>query len=236
MTFDEQHGWVELGTPGVHGGAVVRDLDAEVAALERMRERGHLDSYGWWGYTSAERYERFDDMMRWYVGQIEVDTEYARESIREGDPDGLRHFAAQLVTYELALLAPYVVIIRAGEAKRAANMDRWRPTPGGPRARRARLNVAAMLPARVETINLTVNLTADGGGVMEFDPEYGMVERGTEGHRASAQVVDLDAEIAALDRVKASPEYSLELARRRYDNVKIWQGELPARRRRHANH
>lgn len=36
MTFDEQHGWVELGTPGVHGGAVVRDLDAEVAALERM--------------------------------------------------------------------------------------------------------------------------------------------------------------------------------------------------------
>lgn len=40
---------------------------------------------------------------------------------------------------------------------------------------------------------------------MEFDPEYGMVERGTAGHRASAQVVDVAAEIAALDRIMASP-------------------------------
>ena len=40
---------------------------------------------------------------------------------------------------------------------------------------------------------------------MEFDPEFGLVERGTAGHRASAQVVDLDAEIAALDRIHTAP-------------------------------
>lgn len=36
QTFDPQHGLVELGTPGVHSGAVVVDLDAEIAALDRI--------------------------------------------------------------------------------------------------------------------------------------------------------------------------------------------------------
>lgn len=40
---------------------------------------------------------------------------------------------------------------------------------------------------------------------MEFDPQHGLVERGTRGHHASAQGVDVDAEIAALDRIHARP-------------------------------
>ncbi len=44
MTFDEQHGWVERGTPGVHSGAVVRDVEAECQALARLAYRA--DSFG----------------------------------------------------------------------------------------------------------------------------------------------------------------------------------------------
>lgn len=40
---------------------------------------------------------------------------------------------------------------------------------------------------------------------MDFDPQHGPVERGTRGHHASAQGVDVDAEVAALDRIHARP-------------------------------
>ena len=39
MTFDEQHGWVERGTRGHHASAQGVDVDAEVAALDRMHAR-----------------------------------------------------------------------------------------------------------------------------------------------------------------------------------------------------
>ena len=39
MTFDEQHGWVERGAPGVHSSAVVRDVEAELRALARLAFR-----------------------------------------------------------------------------------------------------------------------------------------------------------------------------------------------------
>lgn len=40
---------------------------------------------------------------------------------------------------------------------------------------------------------------------MEFDPQHGPVERGTAGYRASAEVADVAAEVAALDRIHAAP-------------------------------
>lgn len=39
MTFDEQHGWVERGTRGHHVSAQGVDVDAEVAALNRIHTR-----------------------------------------------------------------------------------------------------------------------------------------------------------------------------------------------------
>ena len=42
---------------------------------------------------------------------------------------------------------------------------------------------------------------------MEFDPKLGLVERGTAGHRASAEVVDVETEVDALDRIHARPPY-----------------------------
>jgi hypothetical protein len=41
----------------------------------------------------------------------------------------------------------------------------------------------------------------------EFDPQHGPAERGTAGHRASAEVADVAAEVAALDRIHASLPY-----------------------------
>jgi hypothetical protein len=40
---------------------------------------------------------------------------------------------------------------------------------------------------------------------MTYDEQHGPVERGTAGHRASAEVADVAAEVAALDRIHAAP-------------------------------
>ena len=37
---------------------------------------------------------------------------------------------------------------------------------------------------------------------MQFDPRFGLVERGAAGHRASAEVVDVAREVGWLDRLK----------------------------------
>ncbi len=49
---------------------------------------------------------------------------------------------------------------------------------------------------------------------MTFDEQHGWVERGTAGHRASAEVADVAAEVAALDRTKARPVMALGWATR----------------------
>lgn len=50
---------------------------------------------------------------------------------------------------------------------------------------------------------------------MTYDEQLGLVERGTPGHRASAQVMDVDAEIRALHRIMSRPPYDMEGARNR---------------------
>jgi hypothetical protein len=57
---------------------------------------------------------------------------------------------------------------------------------------------------------------------MEFDEQFGMVERGTFGVRASAQGDDVDAEVAALDRIHARPLYDLLDAKWRRNEVTLW--------------
>lgn len=43
MQYDDRLGWVDRGTPGVHGGAVVRDVTDEVFALDRIRDNPAYD-------------------------------------------------------------------------------------------------------------------------------------------------------------------------------------------------
>lgn len=57
---------------------------------------------------------------------------------------------------------------------------------------------------------------------MDFDPQHGLVERGTRGHHASAQGVDVDAEIAALDRIHAHPTHDASYVKWRRREVEWW--------------
>lgn len=57
---------------------------------------------------------------------------------------------------------------------------------------------------------------------MIYDERHGWVERGTPGHRASAQVVDVDAEIRAMHRIISRPPYDMDLAARRYAQVWVF--------------
>lgn len=68
---------------------------------------------------------------------------------------------------------------------------------------------------------------------MEFDPKFGLVERGTAGHRASAEVVDVDAEVDALDRIGPRELYMTHLrGEDRAWAVRIMAGDTVARQER----
>lgn len=57
---------------------------------------------------------------------------------------------------------------------------------------------------------------------MNFDEQHGWVECGTRGHRASAQGVDVDAEVAALDRIHAHPIHDASYVKWRRREVEWW--------------
>lgn len=148
QTFDPQYGLVEYGTPGVHGGAVVVDLDAEIKVLRKLAAQSYQDGYWWPRMPRAMRFQRVEESNRHHVDQLEVMRAVQMHSLGGHYASG-RSASRSVVTHKLALLAPYVEVIRAGELKR-----RLRTPP-------TRFIVSAMLPARVEQINITVNLEAD---------------------------------------------------------------------------
>lgn len=162
MTYDEQHGWVERGTPGVHGGAVVRDVDAEIDTLRKFAAQSYHDGYWWPDMPREMRARRLEELNRHHAEQRDGLHLAHRQLVRDAHPYAARLAASGHVTHKLALLAPYCAVIRAGEAKRQAGRDEqaaWQDERGG--VMRVRMDV--VVPARVETINVTVNLTADGG-------------------------------------------------------------------------
>lgn len=68
---------------------------------------------------------------------------------------------------------------------------------------------------------------------MEFDLKFGLVERGTTGHRASAEVADVDAEVDALDRIGPRELYMTHLrGEDREWAVRIMAGDTVARQER----
>ena len=66
---------------------------------------------------------------------------------------------------------------------------------------------------------------------MIYDERFGWVDRGTPGHRASAQVVDVDAEILALRRIKARPAYDMDGAHERLSWVWLYNESAKDARR-----
>jgi hypothetical protein len=113
MNFDEQHGWVERGTRGVHSGAVVRDLYFEIDALYRLHLRASREGYWWPEMPRAMRAQRLEELTRHHENMSEMLHAALRQS-------PAKRTAEEYVTHKLALLAPYIAVLRAGEVKRAA--------------------------------------------------------------------------------------------------------------------
>jgi hypothetical protein len=126
MTFDEQHGWVERGTRGVHSGAVVRDVGAEIALLDKLSRESYHDGYWWPGTPRAMRARLLEMSLQYHANQRDG----LREAQRRTSHDTLtrRLAASGYVIHKLALLAPYIAVLRAGEAKRAARAARGETT------------------------------------------------------------------------------------------------------------
>jgi hypothetical protein len=108
MTFDEQHGWVERGTAGVCASAEVADVSAEVAALEgfAIGARLHLE----YDVLHPSCQERHDDHI-WLMGGLPMEVDK-------------RFHAGHAVRLKLAMLTPYVTMMRATAAHREAQQQR----------------------------------------------------------------------------------------------------------------
>ena len=142
MIYDEQHGWVERGTPGVHSGAVVRDVDLEASLLRRFASRAKLSENYWMtpldnALGGLQRAERLAEQERHHRALADVDMSYAREAIREGDTAGARHYAKKCLERKLAMRAPWIAVLYAGDLKRAVrgldhDIEPYTPNPYTP--------------------------------------------------------------------------------------------------------
>lgn len=123
MTFDEQHGWVERGTRGVHSGAVVRDLTAEMNTLHQMHLRASNEGYWWPEMPRAMRAERLEELVSHFE---RISVEYGIYALQTEDREQAKLMARRAVYAKLALLAPYIAILRSGDKKRQRDIAEGR--------------------------------------------------------------------------------------------------------------
>lgn len=121
--WDDGLGFVDRGTFGVHGGAVVLDLDMEISWLRRFSRNAQREAY-WWPARRTQRIGRLDELVPHFESVRANSCEFASEAINNGDKRQARAHARDAVCAKLALPAPYVAILRAGEAKRSASLGR----------------------------------------------------------------------------------------------------------------
>lgn len=123
MTYDEQHGWVERGTRGVHSGAVVRDVGAEIALLDKLSRESYHDGYWWPQMPRAQRMQQLEQSLLYHVGACSDLIPMRRQAW----PLHIsRDASAGYITHKLALLAPYIAILRAGDEKRQRDIAEGR--------------------------------------------------------------------------------------------------------------
>ena len=108
MEFDEQHGLVERGTAGHRASAEVADVAAEVAALEgfALKTRLHVEH----DVLDASCQGMHDGHL-WLLARMKtkVDKQF---------------HAGHAVRVKLAMLTPYVTMMRATAAHREAQQQR----------------------------------------------------------------------------------------------------------------
>ena len=123
MEFDERLGWIDRGTPGVRGGAQVRDLQREVKIYESfaINSRHVGRGFEWCGLSGRERAREVHSHLVFYASMFPNDRLTAIEALRDDHPESAAYYARKAVWRRLALLAPYIPILRAGDAKRRAD-------------------------------------------------------------------------------------------------------------------
>lgn len=128
MTYDELHGWVERGTAGVHSGAVVRDLGAEVESLRKLSVQALHDGYWWQDTPRRLRAQRLDELMRHHADMHETLHSMLLDLFRteSEERDVMRGTVRDYTMHKLATLAPYIAILRAGDAKRQRDLAEGR--------------------------------------------------------------------------------------------------------------
>ena len=158
MEFDPQHGPVERGTAGHRASAEVADVAAEVAALEGFALMTRLQGESGAPHPSCQ--ERHDDHI-WLMGGLPLRADK-------------RFHAGHAVRLKLAMLTPYVTMMRATAAHREAQQQRRALYAGfdvgqGDATTMMTYHVdgdtlhivqAVTLPARAQTV--TVNVTIGG--------------------------------------------------------------------------
>lgn len=119
--WDEQMGWVDRGTKGVHSGAQVRDLQREVKIYESfaIHSRHVGRGFEWRGLRGRERAREVHSHLVFYASMFPNDRLTAIEALRDEHMESAAYYARKAVWRRLALLAPYIPILRAGDAKRA---------------------------------------------------------------------------------------------------------------------
>lgn len=129
MEFDPEYGLVERGTAGHRASAQVVDVAAEIAALRELAAQSYHDGYWWPEMPRAMRARRLEELNQHHVDQRDGLRDALRQLLRTAHHHSTRLAARGHVTHKLAILAPYIAILRAGDEKRAT-----RPAQGAPHA------------------------------------------------------------------------------------------------------
>lgn len=138
MIYDDQHGWVDRGTKGVRGGAVVRDVWAERFALDLMMRHAHSSALGGWrelderlmrDHLAARqdgrrrprvmRYEEWCEVQQAQHSDVgERINSLGLHFLRRGDIHRARREMARSCHARLASLAPCYAVVADGRRKR----------------------------------------------------------------------------------------------------------------------
>lgn len=138
MEYDERFGLVHRGTPGVRGGAVVRDVDAEIAVLSGFADRAWmtLDEreelaalVRLRGMDSDQLFYAREERAGWLEGAVIAErvVEEERRDIlarmKWQKLSGIRNDVLWPLEAKLSALAPWRWVIQHGQRKRDERED-----------------------------------------------------------------------------------------------------------------
>ena len=114
MQYEERFGLVDWGTPGVHGGAVVRDVAADIEAMRRM---GDYDVSYAPGTARIAYQPLLDRQEAWHARQRVMYEGYWASRVASGEISKARRCAFLALAHKLAAMTPHFGALRQSDAK-----------------------------------------------------------------------------------------------------------------------